>query len=163
MEIGQNRTNIQEPQEVNVQENLQYEALISFKALGGLITDEEGNTAKMSMEAFAQTIDVARSTLYEWMKRPGFWDLVNERRKEISPQSRLAKMHDVWFLSALKPGNDGYRDRVLWLANFDPNFRTPTQKHEIEAGDSLVEAIGLARARRQAIEAEVIDEPNTKA
>ena len=158
MEILQNPTTSEKIQEVKPQdiEDTRYATLIDFKALNGLMTDEEGNLKKMSMQVFASMLDVDRTTLYEWMKRPGFWDMVNSRRKELSSGGRLAKVHETLYLMAVK---GEWQHLNAWLVNFDPNYRTPTQKVEVEAGDSLVEAIGIARARKATIEGEVVDEP----
>lgn len=162
MEIPQNPTLIENTADVNPREieDMRYAALVDFKALNGLRTDEEGNLKKTSMQFFATMIDVDRSTLYEWMKRPGFWDLVNSRRKDLSAGGRLTKVHETLYLKAVA---GEWQHLNAWLVNFDPNYRTPTQKVEVEAGDSLAEAIGIARSRRATIEGEVVDESDNKA
>jgi len=110
-----------------------YAVLVDFKALGGLITDEEGGMQKQSMQWLADLLSVDRQTLYNWMKIPNFWNLVNERRREISPKGRLAAVHNTWYLKAVK---GEFQFLQLWLANFDPNFRMPTQEVKVEAGNS---------------------------
>lgn len=44
------------------------EALIDYKAMNGLIVDEEGAMTKMTMQQLADLCQVDRTTLYEWMK-----------------------------------------------------------------------------------------------
>lgn len=163
METQQNPTVPNEAKEVSQQaiEDMRFAALVDFKALNGLRTDEEGNLIKTSMQVFADMLDVNRSTLYDWMKRPGFWDLVNARRKELSSGGRLAKVHETLYLMAVK---GEWQHLNAWLINFDPNYRTPTQKVEVDAGDSLMEALALARKRNpELIEGEVVSDSNGSA
>lgn len=140
------------------EDDIRYQHLIDFKALNGLITDDEGKMKKLSMQELADMLQCDRGSLYNWMKRDGFWKLVNERRKEISPKSRLARVHEVMYLSALKPGAEGYRDRVLYLSNFDESFRMPTEKVEHSVADSwsaLIESKNLDDEK--VIEGEIVN------
>jgi hypothetical protein len=57
----------------------------------------------------------------------------------------MQKVHEVWFLSALKPGSEGFRDRQLFLANFDTDFHMPTEKVEHEMGNSWAALIESKR------------------
>ena len=158
MEIQQKSTKSDKASEVShLLVDARFQALVDFKALNGLMTDEEGNMKKMSMQTLAGLLQVDRGTLYNWMKVDGFWDAVNTRRKDISPRSRLAKVHETWYLKAVQ---GDWQHLNAWLLNFDDNYRTPSQKVELEAGDSLMEALALARQRGNLIEAEVVDEPN---
>lgn len=145
----------------------QQQAWVDYNALGGLITDitderldKDGNPItmrKMSATEFAEMIGVDRKTLRRWRADiPNFWGLVNSRRQELAPQSRLQKVHEVWYLSALNPKNT--RDRELWLANFDPDFKMPNQKIEHEIGDNYANLLAIA-ARDGIIEGEVVNEP----
>lgn len=155
--MSQNATGRKSAKEVaeRVDNDIRYLNLIDYRALGGLITDDDGNTRKMTVEELATALGVNRKTLYRWQETPGFWNAVNKQRKKLGSQARLSKMHNVLYLSALKPGREGHRDRLVWLANFDPNFRMPAQKVEHEAGDSL--AALLSHRRRTIGEGEVIE------
>lgn len=153
----------------------QQQTWVDFRALNGLVFDEtasetkldqNGRTivtgipmVKMSTQQLADTLQVTRETLYDWTRKiPDFWEMVNARRIELAPRQRLTKMHEVWYLSALKPGNDGHRDRVLWLANFDPNFRMPTQPVKHDMGDSWAALLNAkAPQKQEPIEGEIVD------
>ena len=160
MESIQNSTNSETPTEANRLENdVRYLTLIDFKALNGLMTDDEGILKRMSMQTLADMLSVDRGTLYNWTRREGFWDRVNQRRGKIAPKSRLAKVHETFYLKAVA---GEWQFTNAYLFNYDKNYRQPTQKVEHEVGDSLAEAIGMAR-RRQVIEAEVVSEPTDNA
>lgn len=157
--------------------DIKQQAWIDYNAMSGLITDnteerpikgtnDTSTMRKMPIIEFAQMIDVSRETLRQWRNSiPDFWQKVNDRRHELAPTARLQKMHEVWYLSALNPKN--FQDRQLWLANFDPNFRMPTQKLEHEAGGGLADLLELGRKRERdtnrVVEAEVVsnDTPQT--
>lgn len=180
MNNGQNLANSQTPP-VSTGQNVtstplltpQQQAWIDYNALGGLVTDimeerrdKDGNVStlrKMPIYEFAEAINVSRETLRAWRNSiPDFWGKVNARRAELSGNGRLQRMHEVWYLSALKPGKEGYRDRQLWLANFDPNFRMPTEKVEVEAGNSWTALLENKRKQVDNIqEGEVIDAQET--
>jgi hypothetical protein len=139
-----------------------HQALIDYRAVNGTITDDNG-THKMTVEELATTLGVDRRQLYRWQETiPDFWGKVNARRKELFPRSRLARIHDVWYISALLPGAKGFRDRQLWLANYDDNFRMPTEKVQHELGDGVADALNIARERRMkvqtVIDGEVVDD-----
>ena len=141
---------------VRLESDPRYLTLVDFKALNGLMTDEEGNMVKRSMRWLAELVKVDRGTLYNWTKHPGFWEQVNQRRGKIAPKSRLARVHETFYLKAVA---GEWQFTNAYLFNYDKNYRQPTQKVEHEVGDSLAEAIGMAR-RRQAIEGEVVRESN---
>lgn len=137
---------------------IQQQYWIDYNALSGLITDitddrvnERGDPLtmqKMTITKFAELLDVDRTTLRNWTRSiPDFWDRVNARRRELAPQARLQKVHEVWYLAAQSPKN--FQDRQLWLANFDPNFRMPAQKVEHEMGNSWA---ALLESKRKVIE-----------
>jgi len=136
---------------------------IAYTAFGGLIPDLDGDKVAVKMTAtnFAKTIGVARQTLYDWRESiPDFWELVSEKRREMGSKERLT---NVWNGVYLKATTGNAEAAKLYLANFDPNFKMPAQKVEHEAGDSLVEAIGIARKRQNVIEAEIVDDATTNA
>lgn len=130
-----------------------YQSLIDYKAMNGLITDQDGNMKKMPMQQLADGLGVVRDTLYTWMQRDGFWEQVNERRKSISTKSRLAGVHETWYLRARK---GEFQHLQLWLANFDPNFRMPTEKIEHEVGNGFADLIA-SHSRNKTIQAQIID------
>lgn len=168
MDALQNQTNPEKPkaEESNPVGQLSFaqDQYISFVACGGLIPDADGDATAVKMTAtlFAQKVGVARQTLYEWRESiPNFWDLVASRRKELGGKDRLIR---VWNGVFLKAASGNAEAAKLYLANFDPDFRMPMQKVEHEAGDTLMEALSLARQRNpQLIEGEIIREPDSRA
>lgn len=164
MEVQQNATQNQQPKDSEESAvsllTPQQEDYVAFVATGGLIPSDDGPGVKMTVETFAHNVGVDRVTLWRWRKTiPNFWDLVNAKRKEIGGKDRLA---NVWNGVYLKAAAGNAEAAKLYLANFDPSFRMPMQKVEHEAGDSLTEALSLARQRGNLIEAEVIDEPDQR-
>jgi hypothetical protein len=153
---------------------MQQQAWIDYNALSGLITDmttdainKNGQAAtmrKMPITEFAELVGVSRETLRLWRNSiPNFWDKVNDRRRQLAPQSRLQRVHEAWYLKAVK---GDFQHMQLWLANFDPNFHMPTEKHDIDVGGGLADLLKLAQTRVKADaipEAEVIDAGNKAA
>lgn len=150
---------------------MQQQMWIDYNALSGLITDNtqewfdrEGNPVtikKMTIVEFAKMIDVSRETLRLWRNSvPDFWGRVNARRRELAPQSRLQKMHEAWYLKALKM--DNWPVSEAWFINFDPNYETPKIKHQHEIGDNLAELL-LTAERDGIIEGEVAHASNNDA
>lgn len=134
-----------------------HEEYISYVALGGLIPDPNGDAVavKMTTTTLAQRLGVERTTMFYWRKSiPNFWERVAVRRKELGSKDRLSAVWNGLFLKAAAGNAEAAK---LVLANFDPDFRMPMQKVEHEAGDSLVEALTIARKRQVPIEGEVVD------
>lgn len=135
---------------------------IDFRALNGLIfdpsvPDENGDASlrKMPVGEFAKKIGVDRTTLYAWQSSiPNFWEKVNSRRTELAPQSRLAKLHETWYLKALTVKN--WPVTEAWLINFDPNYKQPRQKVEHDIGSGLADLIN-AKRKSQIAERTIID------
>lgn len=145
-----------------------HEAFIDYTALNGLVFDYEGSELnkegqltgvpmrKMGQQELADMLKVDTRTFRRWrLSIPNFWVKVNERRKQIAPQSRLAKVHETWYLKAAK---GDFQHMQLWLANFDPDFRMPTEKVEHEIGNSWA-ALAARRLpdRPEPIEGEVVN------
>ena len=128
---------------------------IAFLALGGIVPDENNPAGRrMRLEELAERLDVNPSTLWRWRKTiPNFWELVAAKRKELSGKDRLTNVWNGLYLKAVAGNADAAK---LYLANFDPNFKMPTQKVEHEAGDSWVE---LLRGKdRKVIEGQKVNE-----
>lgn len=135
---------------------------VDFKAVGGVITDDDG-VHKMTVGQLAAQLGVTRDAIYQSIKyMPNFDDLVAERRKQLSGGARLQRIHTLWYVHASK--FDDWRVTEAWLRNFDPNYKEPKQKVEHEASETLLDAMSAARERRQQLanaqEGEVIDAQN---
>jgi hypothetical protein len=111
---------------------------VDYKAMNGLITTDDG-IRKMPVEELAGLLGVSRRMVYKARDGvPDFWYRVNERRKELSGKERLAKVHETWYLKAVK---GDFQHMQLWLANHDPEFRMPTEKVQHELGDGYADII----------------------
>lgn len=140
---------------------------VDYNALSGLITDlsgtgkfndegQEMTLRKMPITEFSKLIGVSRETLRQWrMTIPGFWDLVEQRRQELAPQSRVQMFHEKWYLAALSMKN--WQVSEAWAMNFLPNYQSPKLKLEHEAGDSWAALYGH---KRNVIEGQVSDDSN---
>lgn len=165
MDAIQNSTNTEKPKGVSTQisaydklTNVQ-RAYVDYKALGGLITDDDG-VRKLPVEKLAEMLGVTRDAIYKAKANiPDFWALVNDRRKELGGQERLAKMNEVWYIRAMGTGPGAFQYFQLWQANFNPDFRMPTQPVEHHAADSWTE---LMSNKRNVIEGEVVDREQTE-
>lgn len=123
-------------------------AYVDWKALNGLITDDDG-IRKMTLTELAVALKVDRTTVYRAAEKiPNLWDLVNDRIKELFPQSRLQKVRETWYLKAAK---GDFQHMQLFLANFDKDFRMPAQKVEHELGNSWA---ALLENKRKVIDSE---------
>lgn len=160
MDDRQNPTTNNLPTDADRQKVLadaQYTTLIEFKALGGIITDEDGTMKKLTMSDLSGMVGVHRDTLYEWMKRPGFWDAVNVTRKRLSSKSRLAAIQDKWYLKALEMKD--WRITEAWLRNHDEKYRESRQTIEHEIGNSWASLLeGKRKEVDHVIEGEVVDD-----
>lgn len=177
MEVAQNRTDGYMPTEAEIKAAnqtplpAQQQAWIDYRALNGLIFDAEQEASdgdfkmrKMPVGEFADKLGVSRRTLYDWQNSiPEFWVKVNARRAELAPQSRLAKLQEVWYLKALAM-ND-WRITDAWLRNFDPNYREPKQKVEHDIGSGMADLINAKRQQqiqqRNVIDVTPTDNPTT--
>lgn len=135
-----------------------HQAVIDYRALNGLITSDDG-IKKMTVDEFATTIGTTRRQVYRWQDSiPDFWTKVADRRMEIAPKARLSRVHETWYLKAVK---GDYQHMQLWLANFDPNFRMPTEKMEHDIGSGMADLVANLRRNeqpeRKIIDAEISD------
>lgn len=125
---------------------------IDFTALGGLITEDDGELKPMKLQDFAAKIGVDRTTLYLWKRKiPNFWDLVRARRMEIGSQARVNKVWNGVYLRAAK--GDAEQAKIF-LSTFD-GWQPPMQRQTVELGDSW--AALLANKRKKVIEGQVSD------
>lgn len=135
-------------------------AYVDYKALGGIVTDDEG-VRKMTVSDLATMLGVTRNAIYDAKDHvPNFWQLVEDRRKELGGQSRLARFHETWYLKAIKM--DNWQISEAWARNFDKSYREPKQKVEHELGNSW--SALLENKRKQAnniVEGEVVDDKTT--
>lgn len=134
----------------------QQENYVSYLAMGGLLPAEGGAGKKVTAEQFAISIGVARETLYYWRKHiPDLWERVADRRAELGGKDRLSQVWNGIFLKAAAGNPEAAK---LYLANFDPNFRMPTEKHEVDAGGGFMDLLQRMRQENaQANKTQIID------
>lgn len=126
---------------------------VDWKALGGIITDDNG-TRQLRLGELADMMGISAQSLSQSCNNiPNFWDLVDERRNEFGSTSRLAALHTKWYLMALTMKNWPLSE--AYLRNFDKNYKESKSKLEVEAGASLVKL--LDKKRTTPIEGEVVD------
>lgn len=129
--------------------------LVDYRALSGWVStdDNELGVRRMTMDELAGKLGVSRQTLYDWQNNtPNFWAMVNQRRSEVSGESRLSAVEKVWLTKALK---GEWQHLNAWLINYKPGYKTPTAKVEHEAGQSLVDLFRQVEQQRPVIEATV--------
>lgn len=132
---------------------LRQQEYISFVAVGGLITNDDGTVKKMTLEQFSKALGVDRKTLHNWKKSiPDFYKLVDKRRGELFTQNRIAAVWNGLFLRAMKGDAEQAKIVLGQYANWQP----PSQKHEVTVG-GLGDLVNLAR-NQKIIEGEVVDE-----
>lgn len=123
-----------------------HQQYIDFTALGGLLTDDDGNLTRMTMAQFASRIGVDRKTLNNWKKKmPDFWDRVEERRNKIGTQARVNK---VWNGIYLKAASGNPEAAKLFLGQF-AKWQPPSQKVEVEVGNGLADLLQHVRNAKQ--------------
>lgn len=131
-------------------------AYIDWKALDGIITDDDGvhHVTLDQLGAMLRPDDpIVKQVLSNSCRNvPNFWDLVTERRKTFNNTSRLAYVHKNWYIKAASVNN--WPVTEAWLRNHDPTYREAKQKVEHELGDSWA---ALARGKANVIEGETVD------
>lgn len=135
--------------------NAAHEEWISFCACAGYITLPDGTIQKWTVQYLANLLGVHRTTLYDWKKIiPDFWNRVSKRREELGGQHRVNTVYAGLYLKAASGNAEAAK---IWLANFDPNFKMPLQRAEVDHR-GLGDVIQKARiAKAQAIEGEVVN------
>lgn len=127
--------------------NLQQQMWVDYNVLQGVIVGSDGEMSKLTVTDFAAQLDIERMTLYRWTKSiPNFWDLVNDRRKDIFKGARTAKVYNALFIAATVKLNP--QAIAIWLANSGTNFRMPSQPIEHEIGGGLADLMQKMRQRQ---------------
>ena len=163
MNVAQNSTNTplanssEEKLKKQMLDDLKYEQYVSFVAVGGLLTDDDGKIKKMSLQDFANSIAVDRKTLYNWKARADFWDKVGTRRSEIFSQNRITAVWNGLFLRAAK--GDAEQAKII-LGEY-AKWQPPSQKHDVQIG-GLMDLVKVALSKN-IIDGEVLNGDNSTA
>ena len=136
------------------------EQYISYVAVSGLIINEDGSFTKMSVDEFCQKFGVYRKKLQRWRETiPNFTQRVEDRRDELMSTNRISA---IWKSMTLKAMAGNVEAAKLVLGQY-AKWRPPAQKHEVEIGDGMAEALRIAQERKETItvEGEVVENGTT--
>ena len=127
-----------------------FEDYVSFCAIGGLITSDEGRLSTMTTSQFCQQWGVDRKTTYRWRQTPGFADRVRARRDEIFPLARETACWNRLYLIGLqsKDLKAAVQALTLLLGHFG-GLLLPARRNDATSssqGNSLAELLMKARA-----------------
>lgn len=132
------------------------ENYIEYKAVGGLITSDDGAVSKMNVEDFANKIGVNSVTLWRWQKLiPNFEQRVEAKRNEIFTTSRVTAVWNGVYLRALRGDAEQAK---LFLGTY-AKWQPPAQKHEVRV--SGLADLAKAAETKKIIEGEITDGNNT--
>jgi len=140
---------------------VQLEEWITFTAIGGLVTEADGNLDPMTVSKFAELIKVPRRTLYNWRRDvPDFWQRVEIRRREMMSKDRITKVWNGVYLRAAK----GDAAQATMILSHFSDYKPPAQAHEIELkgmGDVIANTRKKMQAAGMLIEGEVTNATGT--
>lgn len=134
---------------------LLHEQYISFVAVGGLLTDDDGTLKKKSISEFAAELGVDRRTLSRWKDSlPNFWERVEKRRDEIFTKNRITAVWNGLFLRAAK----GDAQQAIIILSQYAKWQPPAQKKpEAAETNSWAALVDKKRQQQNYIEGEVLN------
>lgn len=162
METQQNAKVAKQPKPIEPYSTLAFDAYITFKALGGLLVDDDGVITKMTQEDFCEKYGVNVSTVWRWRQNmPNLGELIRERREAIAPLAReSAAWNQLFLLGMQKQDKRAAVDALKTYLGHFAGLRLPSQAVKHDATDALAEALGRVHQRRQQdaepIEGEII-------
>jgi hypothetical protein len=133
----------------------QFDAYLTFRALGGMITSDTGAFKSMTQTEFCDTYNISEMTLWRWQRQtPNFAQLVRQRRDEVVPLARETAAFNRLYLIGMGSLGDhaAHRDQraaVDALKTYVGHYselRLPTQRQEIEIHGSAAELLKAAHA-----------------
>jgi hypothetical protein len=146
-EKKQNVTLAESPTPIEPYKMSQFDAYLSYLALGGLITSDDGKVTKISVDQFCETYNVSRKTLWTWKTQtPNILELVRRRREEIVPLAREAAAFNQLFLLGMQTQDKRAAVDALktYLGHFS-SLRLPSQEVKHEVGSSFADLINAHR------------------
>jgi hypothetical protein len=133
------------------------DAWISYCAVGGLITDDDGTLKRMTVLEFCEKFAVGKSTVYDWKQIiPEFGDKVRKRRYELYPSSRETNMWNRLYMIAM--ASKDHKAAVQAIGMLQGHFarlELPTQRSEVDVGNNLMDLLNTAR-KKQIIDAQEV-------
>lgn len=129
----------------------QQDEYISYCAVGGLLTADDGTIKKVNLGEFAQMLNVDPKTLNNWKRSiPDFWGEVDKKRHMLFSGPRISAIWNGLFLRAAR--GDAEQAKII-LSHF-AGWQPPAQKHEIEVTTGLAD---LVARKKLELERKVID------
>lgn len=143
-----------------------FDAYISWRALGGLIIDEDQDNKirQMKLAEFCDVYNVDRSTLWRWRANtPDLAARIEQRRNEIVPAARVSAVYNQLFLTAMQSQDKraAVEAQRTFLGHFG-NLQLPVQRQDIKIQGGLAEVLQAA-ADDGILEGEVIEPSNIDA
>lgn len=139
-----------------------FDAYITYCALGGIITEDDGDTHRMSIDEFCRNYNVSRMTLSRWKKQTSDWkERVDKRRDEIVPLARVTAVWNNLYLIARQQKDKRAAVEAAKAFLGHHGLQLPTQR--VEAKVEINSWTGLMEAKRNVIEGEVVDGTTTAA
>lgn len=123
---------------------------IYWYASGGLRVEEDGNIIPVSATAFAESIGVNRTSIYDWPKIiPNFRDHVAQAKAELygDGSARMAAIDRSIYLAAVGGNMTAVE---AYKRNHSKSWVSPTTKIEHETGKNLAELMTTGRRRKNA-------------
>lgn len=129
-----------------------FDEYLSFCAVGGLITTDDGQVSRMTEQEFCRQYSINRKTAYRWRQAPGFADRVRTRRDELFPLARETACWNRLYLIGLqsKDLKAAVQALTLILGHFG-GLRLPSQDNtkSRRLPGSLAELLSAAEKQMQ--------------
>lgn len=126
-----------------------FEEYVSYCALGGLITGDDGRPSKMPIDDFCTTYGVSRMTLSRWKRQTPDWAArVDKRRAELMPRSRVTAVWNANYIIAIQTQDKraAVEAQKVFLGHFG-KLLLPVQRQELEVGEGLADLLQMGRAK----------------
>lgn len=146
-----------------------FDEYVTFCALGGMIVSDTGDITFVSQAQFCERFDVDRVTLWRWKRdTPNMAELIRQRRNEIVPLAReTAALNRLLVIGMSSLGTNRQHsdqrsavDALKTYLGHHSELKLPTQPQKIEAGQSLMDLVNIAR-KKNVIEGEFSDRTDT--
>ena len=153
-----NATTTTNPTGIQPYKEAAFDQYLTFRALGGLLTSDEGKITRMTQDDFCVAFGVNPSTIWRLKKSvPNLRELIDQRRMQIMPLSRVTTAWNQMYLLGMQTQDKRAAVDALtrFLTQFG-NLHQPPVKQEIKVEHSLADVFGSAD---RVIEGEVVDGP----
>lgn len=137
----------------------QFDAYVSYLALGGMTTTDDGQVRKIPLEQFAAAYGVSRTTLWTWKNHtPNMAELIRQRREEVVPLARESAGWNQLFLLGMQTQDKRAAVDALktYLGHFS-GLRLPSQEVKHEVGEGFSDLIAAHRRDQLQRESRIID------